>query len=122
MAGALAYAAYAFGALNVVLYYFVPLFVFATWLTVVTFLHHHDPDVDLPWYGDKAWNYVKGNLSSVDRSYGVLHWLIHNIGTHQVHHLFPKIPQYKLIAASESFRGACCACVQCGCIECSVQH
>ena len=106
MAGALACAAYAFGALNVVLYYLVPLFVFATWLTVVTFLHHHDPDVDLPWYGDKAWNYVKGNLSSVDRSYGVLHWLIHNIGTHQVHHLFPKIPQYKLIAASESFRGA----------------
>lgn len=44
---------------NVALYYLVPVFVFASWLTVVTFLHHHEPDADLPWFGDKVWNYVR---------------------------------------------------------------
>ncbi|RLO08426.1 hypothetical protein DYB28_007001 [Aphanomyces astaci] len=87
------------------LYYFAPLFVFATFLVVTTFLHHNDEET--PWYGDSTWTYVKGNLSSVDRSYG---WLVdelsHNIGTHQVHHLFPIISHYKLKEATSHFRKA----------------
>jgi hypothetical protein len=43
-------ACFQFGTWNMVLYYFIPLFIYATWLTVVTFLHHHDPDVELPWF------------------------------------------------------------------------
>ncbi|ETW02227.1 hypothetical protein H310_05787 [Aphanomyces invadans] len=93
------------GIKTMALYYFAPLFVFASFLVVTTFLHHNDENT--PWYGDSSWTYVKGNLSSVDRSYG---WLVdelsHNIGTHQVHHLFPIIPHYKLNDATSHFRKA----------------
>merc|ERR1719373_291460 len=54
-----------------------------------------------------TWSFVKGNLCSVDRSYG---WLTdnlsHNIGTHQIHHLFIGIPHYKLNEATAHFRAA----------------
>jgi omega-3 fatty acid desaturase (delta-15 desaturase) len=89
---------------RVLFFYFLPLFVFATWLVVTTFLHHNDNDV--PWYGDTEWEYVKGNLSSVDRDYGILHEITHSIGTHQVHHLFPIIPHYRLKEATRAFRTA----------------
>lgn len=35
-------------------------------------------------FSDKTWNFVRGQLSSVDRHYGWAHSLTHNIGTHQV--------------------------------------
>jgi len=86
-------------------YYFVPLLVFMSWLVITTFLHHQD--IDAPWYGNANWTYVKGNISSVDRSYGyVVDNLIHNIGTHQIHHLFPIIPHYKLVDSTSYFRKA----------------
>mmetsp|Transcript_6983 Transcript_6983/g.21258 ORF Transcript_6983/g.21258 Transcript_6983/m.21258 type:complete len:359 (-) Transcript_6983:101-1177(-) len=84
--------------------YFAPVLVFATWLVAVTFLHHNDVGVE--WYSDSNWNYVKGNLSSVDRDYGWLHTVTHNIGTHQIHHLFPIIPHYNLEEATAAFRKA----------------
>jgi len=91
-----------FSLTSVVQYYLLPLFVFATLLVVTTFLHHHDENV--PWYGDSEWNYVLGNLSSVDRNYGIIHNITHNIGTHQIHHLFPIIPHYNLEEATSAFR------------------
>lgn len=94
-----------FGLMNVAMYYYVPIFVFATFLVVVTFLHHNDEET--VWYDNKEWSYVKGNLSSVDRSYGpFVNNLSHNIGTHQVHHLFPIIPHYNLKQATEAFQKA----------------
>ncbi|KAG7398422.1 linoleoyl-CoA desaturase [Phytophthora boehmeriae] len=99
------YLSYELGLKTMVLYYYAPVFVFGSMLVITTFLHHNDEDT--PWYGDSEWTYVKGNLSSVDRSYG---WLInnlsHNIGTHQIHHLFPIIPHYKLVRATEAFHKA----------------
>ena len=35
-------------------YYLMPLFVFSSWLVIVTFLHHNEEDT--VWYGDE-WNY-----------------------------------------------------------------
>jgi len=94
---------YRFGWEAVTYYYFIPLFIFMSWLVITTFLHHQD--LDAPWYGNQEWTYVKGNLSSIDRSYGyIIDNLIHNIGTHQIHHLFPKIPHYKLNKATEAFK------------------
>ena len=52
-------------------------------------------DENVPWYIDKKWDFVRGNLSSVDRHYGWAHDIVHNIGTHQIHHLFIKIPHYR---------------------------
>ena len=45
-----------------------------------------------------------GQLSSVDRDYGWAHHLTHHIGTHQIHHLFIKIPHYHLEEATTAFR------------------
>lgn len=89
----------------VAIYYLAPVFVFASWLVVVTFLHHNEPE-KMTWYSDSNWNYTLGNLESIDRDYGVLHGLTHNIGTHQVHHLFPAVPHYNLLAATAAFRKA----------------
>ncbi|XP_041358132.1 delta(12) fatty acid desaturase FAD2-like [Gigantopelta aegis] len=83
-------------------HYFGPLFVFATYTVVITFLHHHDDDI--PWYSDHLWDNVRGQLSSIDRDYGIVHYVIHSIGTHQVHHLFPKMPHYHLEEATQVFR------------------
>ena len=83
-------------------HYLIPVFVFASWLVMVTFLHHND--IGLPWYSDKTWGNVKGQLSSVDRDYGWAHHLTHNIGTHQIHHLFIMIPHYHLEEANAAFK------------------
>lgn len=93
-----------FTVVQLVVYYLIPIVIFACWLTLVTFLHHHEPGV--VWYNSEKWNFVKGNLSSVDRDYGIFHTLTHNIGTHQIHHLFPKIPHYHLEEATAAFRKA----------------
>lgn len=47
---------------------------------------------------------MRGALSSVDRDYFPFNSLIHSIGTHQLHHLFPAIPHYYLEDASVAFR------------------
>jgi omega-3 fatty acid desaturase (delta-15 desaturase) len=60
-------------------------------LTIFFFLYS-----DVPWYADSEWNNVKGQLSTVDRHYGHVHSVIHSIGTHQIHHLFTKVPHYHL--------------------------
>ncbi|XP_041358119.1 fatty acid desaturase DES3-like isoform X2 [Gigantopelta aegis] len=92
----------AFGAASFAYHYAVPLFVSTTYLVIVTFLHHNE--VEIPWYADSEWRNVKGQISSVDRDYGWCHELTHNIGTHQIHHLFPKIPHYHLEEATRHFR------------------
>jgi len=82
--------------------YIMPYIVFAGWLAVVTHLHHTHPDV--PWYRDPEWSFVKGALSTVDRDYGIIENIHHNIGTHVVHHLFSSIPHYNLIEATKAIR------------------
>jgi hypothetical protein len=51
----------------------------------------------VPWYAGKEWNYVRGNLSSIDRDYGIFHALTHNIGTHQVARAKRLRPRRRLI-------------------------
>lgn len=104
MGGFLIYMGYTYGASQVAYFYLGPWMVFSSWLVITTFLHHNEPGV--PWFNNKNWNYVLGNLSSVDRDYGLLHKVTHDIGTHQVHHLFPAIPHYNLQAATKHFRSA----------------
>lgn len=99
-----AYFAYAAGPLVWIMYYFAPWYVFGSLLVITTFLHHNADDT--PWFSGNNWNYVRGNLSSIDRDYGWMNSIIHNIGTHQVHHLFPIIPHYNLKAATVHFRAA----------------
>lgn len=102
MASLLVACAVCFGLLNVIIYYGIPYFIYCAWLVVVTFLHHTEPGSK--WYNTKHWNYVRGNLESIDRAYGFLEHFHHDIGTHVVHHLFPSIPHYYLREANAAVK------------------
>jgi len=93
-----------FGLASFVIYYVVPDFIFASYCVIITFLHHNE--MNLPWFADSEWDYVRGQLSTVDRHYGIVHHVIHSIGTHQMHHLFSLIPHYHLELATKHFRAA----------------
>jgi omega-3 fatty acid desaturase (delta-15 desaturase) len=93
-----------FGFIKLFVYHLVPVFIFASYMVIITMLHH--TEIDVPWYADSEWNNVKGQLSTVDRHYGHVHSVIHSIGTHQIHHLFTKVPHYHLEEATQHFRKA----------------
>jgi omega-3 fatty acid desaturase (delta-15 desaturase) len=92
------------GFINLLVYHLIPVFCFASYMVIITMLHH--TEIDVPWYADSEWNNVKGQLSTVDRHYGHVHSVIHSIGTHQIHHLFTKVPHYHLEEATQHFRKA----------------
>ncbi|KAJ7535469.1 hypothetical protein O6H91_12G035300 [Diphasiastrum complanatum] len=84
--------------------YFMPYWINVIWLDLVTYLHHHGYEKKVPWYRGKEWNYMRGGLSTIDRDYGLFNNIHHDIGTHVVHHLFPQIPHYHLIEATEAVK------------------
>jgi omega-3 fatty acid desaturase (delta-15 desaturase) len=87
---------YQVGIVSSIILYWIPIFIFACWLVLVTFLHHAHED-GTTWLSGDKWDYVSGNLVSVDRTYGAfLNNIHHNIETHVIHHLFPAIPHYNL--------------------------
>lgn len=47
----------------------------------------------------QEWSYLRGGLTTVDRDYGWINGIHHDIGTHVIHHLFPQIPHYHLVEA-----------------------
>nr|CAB3496243.1 unnamed protein product [Digitaria exilis] len=49
-----------------------------------------------------AESYLRGGLTTLDRDYGWINNVHHDIGTHVIHHLFPQIPHYHLIEATEA--------------------
>jgi omega-3 fatty acid desaturase (delta-15 desaturase) len=93
-----------FGFISLLAYHLIPVFIFACYMVIITMLHH--TEIDVPWYSDAEWSNIKGQLSTVDRHYGHVHSVIHSIGTHQIHHLFTKVPHYRLEEATASFRKA----------------
>eukprot|EP00004_Rigifila_ramosa_P004351 TRINITY_DN14761_c0_g1_i4.p1 TRINITY_DN14761_c0_g1~~TRINITY_DN14761_c0_g1_i4.p1 ORF type:complete len:396 (+),score=89.59 TRINITY_DN14761_c0_g1_i4:90-1190(+) len=84
--------------------YFVPYLFVNFWLVLITVLQHSD--VYLPHYRSDEWNWLRGALCTVDRSYGaVLDNLLHHIAdTHVCHHLFSYIPHYHAVEATAAMR------------------
>lgn len=74
--------------------YVVPYFIVNHWLVMITLLQHSHPE--LPHYHGKDWDWLRGALATVDRSYGwLLNTLHHHIAdTHVCHHLFSQLPHY----------------------------
>jgi len=102
MAAGLGAAAFAFGPLAVLHHYVAPYCVFAAWASLVTYLQHTDPE--LPWHRGAAWSPLRGALTTVDRRFGPFESIHHHVGTHAVHHLFPRIPHYRLREADAAIR------------------
>lgn len=100
--GFLAWTGFHFGPLFLLTYYVMPYLVFVAWLDLVTFLHHTEPDI--PWYRNDSWFFLKGALSTIDRDYGFINNIHHNIGTHVAHHVFLSMPHYHLKEATEAIK------------------
>ncbi|MEM0979485.1 MAG: fatty acid desaturase [Cyanobacteria bacterium P01_H01_bin.58] len=98
----LGFVAYQWGWVALVKYYVGPYIVFVMWLDLVTYLHH--TEADIPWYRGADWYYLKGALSTIDRDYGLINSIHHDIGTHVAHHIFSNMPHYHLKEATEAIK------------------
>jgi len=94
------------GPMEVFAVYALPYLGVNFWLVLYTWLQH--TDVDIPHYGGKEWNWVKGAFLTVDRPYGALcDFLHHRIGsTHVAHHVSHQIPHYNAVKATEALKTA----------------
>ncbi len=102
MVGFLGFLTYQFGWIWLLKYYAAPYIVFIMWLDLVTFLHH--TEADIPWYREGEWTFLKGALSTIDRDYGFINHIHHDIGTHVAHHIFLNIPHYNLKKATAAIK------------------
>ncbi|XAR68593.1 Phosphatidylcholine desaturase [Bertholletia excelsa] len=80
-----------------------PLIIVNGFLVLITWLQHTHPS--LPHYDSSEWEWFKGALATVDRDYGVLNKVFHNItDTHVAHHLFPGMPHYHAMEATKAIK------------------
>ncbi|XP_006365802.1 delta(12) oleic acid desaturase FAD2-like [Solanum tuberosum] len=87
----------------VVCIYGVPLLIVNGFIVLITLLHH--THASLPHYDSSEWDWLRGALATVDRDYGVLTKVFHNItDTHVVHHLFSSMPHYHAMEATKAVR------------------
>ncbi|PIA60798.1 hypothetical protein AQUCO_00300369v1 [Aquilegia coerulea] len=83
--------------------YGIPLLVVNAFLVLITYLQHTHPS--LPHYNSSEWDWLRGALITVDRDYGVLNKVFHNItDTHVAHHLFASIPHYHAMEATKAIK------------------
>ncbi|CAA6661607.1 unnamed protein product [Spirodela intermedia] len=93
----------AYSLATVICLYGVPLLVVNGFLVLITYLQHTHPA--LPHYDSSEWDWLRGALATVDRDYGVLNKVFHNItDTHVVHHLFSTMPHYNAMEATKAVR------------------
>jgi len=79
---------------NVFFYYGVPQMIANFYLCMITFMQHTHPDV--PHFNDDEWTWLRGAVSTIDRSMGPLADMkTHYITTsHVAHHIFSDMPYY----------------------------
>ncbi|XP_022756284.1 delta(12)-fatty-acid desaturase FAD2-like [Durio zibethinus] len=83
--------------------YGMPLLILNGFLVLITYLQHTHPA--LPHYDSSEWDWLRGALSTVDRDYGVLNKVFHNItDTHVAHHLFSTMPHYHAMEATKAIK------------------
>jgi acyl-lipid omega-6 desaturase (Delta-12 desaturase) len=87
---------------NVVLV-LLPTFMITTGIGVWLFYVQHQFEFAY-WAVEKEWDYVKAALkgASYYKLPKLFHWITGNIGFHHVHHLNPRIPNYRLPACHEA--------------------
>jgi len=87
-------ASYTYGFQAVAYFYLLPYMITNYHLVLITYLQH--TDVYMPHFRGKEWNWLRGALCTVDRSFGPVldHTFHHIVDTHVCHHLFSKMPFY----------------------------
>ncbi|KAG9456680.1 hypothetical protein H6P81_001188 [Aristolochia fimbriata] len=87
----------------VVCVYGVPLLIVNGFLVLITYLQH--THAALPHYDSSEWDWLRGALATVDRDYGILNKVFHNItDTHVAHHLFSTMPHYHAMEATKAIK------------------
>jgi omega-6 fatty acid desaturase (delta-12 desaturase) len=99
LAGLIAIAVIAFGWKSVFLLY-MPAYYIAAAAGIWLFYVQHQFE-EAYWERGQQWDYATAAItgSSHLRMPGILNWFTGHIGLHHVHHLGPKIPNYRLAAA-----------------------
>jgi omega-6 fatty acid desaturase (delta-12 desaturase) len=96
-------AAQAYGWAWLTCVYIIPYLVVNHWLVMITLLQHTHRS--LPHYEDKEWDWLRGALATVDRSYGIFNYFHHHIAdTHVAHHLFSQMPHYHAEEATRAIK------------------
>ncbi|TIA87652.1 hypothetical protein E3P99_03055 [Wallemia hederae] len=93
------------GFTEVVFHYVVPYLWVNCWLVSITFLQHTHPAV--PHYRDGLWNFQRGALCTIDRSFlgPIGKYILHGIcETHVAHHISSKIPHYNAWKATDALK------------------
>ncbi|RDX77981.1 Omega-6 fatty acid desaturase, endoplasmic reticulum isozyme 2, partial [Mucuna pruriens] len=68
----------------------------------LAWVHTH---LALPHYNSSEWDWLRGALATVDRDYGILNKVFHNItDTHVAHHLFSTMPHYHAMEATKAIK------------------
>ena len=93
-----------FGFLKVGAFYLIPYMITNLYLVLITYLQH--TDVYMPHFRAKEWNWLRGALCTVDRSFSKIidHHIHHITDTHVCHHLFSKMPFYHAQEATEHIK------------------
>lgn len=88
----------------VVRLYIIPYLVLNAWLVTIAYLQH--TDTYIPHFREGEWNWLRGSLCTVDRSYGkFLDTAFHHLNDHHViHHIFNKIPFYNCKEATNAIK------------------
>jgi omega-6 fatty acid desaturase / acyl-lipid omega-6 desaturase (Delta-12 desaturase) len=98
---AFGWAIHEFGFMTVAAYYIVPYLIVNSNLVGITYLQH--TDVYIPHYREGAFTPIRGKLSTVDRSFGIMNLVWHRItDTHVLHHIDHTIPHYNAKRATEA--------------------
>ncbi|KAL8456378.1 hypothetical protein ACS0TY_033721 [Phlomoides rotata] len=91
------------GLLWVICVYGCPLLVVNAFLVLITYLQHTHPS--LPHYDSSEWDWMRGALSTIDRDYGILNTVFHNItDSHVAHHMFSTMPHYHALEATKAIK------------------
>ncbi|CAN6305339.1 unnamed protein product [Urochloa humidicola] len=87
----------------VVRVYGMPVLIVSALFVLITYLHH--THLALPHYDSSEWDWLRGALATMDRDYGILNRVLHNVtDTHVLHHIFPNMPHYHAMEATKAMR------------------
>eukprot|EP00249_Psilotum_nudum_P002683 c15808_g1_i1 orf=212-1411(-) len=92
-----------YGFVHLLKVYWIPLQINNGLVVLITYLQHTHPSI--PYYNDSEWEWLRGTLCTVDRDWGFLNLVFHHSpDTHVIHHIFPTIPHYHAVEATNALK------------------